>query len=402
MIAQLHSDAGMRVLAGRLHAGPDPDEVVARAAWSVVAEPGDGTAGALIAGMGPVQALVTAFGTSGDPRGEALAVESLGGDGGARMLADGRRRWQPRAEAGAVHRALSAASEAGASLVIPGDPSWPTALDDLGPHAPVLLWVRGDATHLVASPHASIVGARASTSYGDTVTADIAGDLAGAGVVVVSGGAYGIDGAAHRAALAVGGATVAFLAGGVDRSYPMGHHQLFERIVGAGAVVAEVPCGTAPTKWRFLSRNRLIAALGTATVVVEAGMRSGSLNTAGHASALGRPLGAVPGPITSAASAGCHRLLREYDARCVTSAAEVRELWGDASGITGAPRLRTDPEVTRLADAMSSRTPLAPDELARRSGMSVDHVRALLGTLELEGAVERRERGWVRRSGSSG
>ena len=137
------------------------------------------------------------------------------------------------------------------------------------------------------------------------------------GFTIVSGAAYGIDGMAHRAALASGGTTVAFLAGGVDRFYPLGHEALLGRIAEQGAVVAELPCGSAPTKWRFLQRNRLIAAATEATIVLEAGMRSGSLNTAGHAAALGRPLGAVPGPVTSPASAGCHRLLREYDAVCV-------------------------------------------------------------------------------------
>jgi len=240
-----------------------------------------------------------------------------------------------------------------------------------------------------------IVGARAATAYGEQVASEIAGDLAATGVAVVSGGAYGIDGSAHRAALGVGGKTVAFLAGGVDRAYPQGHRDLLQRIAATGAVVSEVPCGTAPTKWRFLSRNRLIAALGDATVVVEAGWRSGSLNTAGHAAALGRPLGAVPGPVTSPTSAGCHRLLREYDARCVTSAEEVRELWRpstDAASIVP----RDSPEQTRILDAMSVRSAWDADELARRSGIAPASVRALLGVLELEGSVERTERGWKR------
>ena len=131
---------------------------------------------------------------------------------------------------------------------------------------------------------------------------------------------------AHRSALAVGGTTMAFLAGGVDRFYPSGHDALLGRIIETGLVLAEAPCGYAPTKWRFLLRNRLIAASAQATVVMEAGWRSGSLNTANHAATLGRPLGVVPGPVTSASSAGCHRLLREYDAVCVTTASEMMEL----------------------------------------------------------------------------
>ncbi len=179
----------------------------------------------------------------------------------------------------AVRQALRSAFDVGAQLVVPGDANWPVSLDDLGPHAPNALWVRGHADLLVREPRVSMVGARAASSYGEHVAAELSGDLAARGAVVVSGGAYGIDGAVHRAALGVGGATVAFLAGGVDRAYPMGHQRLLQQIAVEGAVVSEPPCGAAPTKWRFLARNRLIAALGQATVVVEAGWRSGSLNS---------------------------------------------------------------------------------------------------------------------------
>jgi DNA processing protein len=247
----------------------------------------------------------------------------------------------------------------------------------------------------------AIVGARASSGYGEHVAAEISGDLAATGAVIVSGGAYGIDGAAHRAALGVQGATVAFLAGGVDRAYPAGHQQLLRQIVNQGAVVSELPCGAAPTKWRFLARNRLIAALGHATVVVEAGWRSGSLNTAGHAAALGRPLGAVPGPVTSATSAGCHRLLREYDALCVTSAAEVRELCGVSEAASVAQEA-ADPERIRLLDAMSARSRASVQELARRSGLAPDRVRALLGILQLEEEADHDDGGWRRHRRTGG
>ena len=213
---------------------------------------------------------------------------------------------------------------------------------------------------------------------------------------MVSGGAYGIDGAAHRAALGAGGATAAYLAGGVDRAYPIGHQQLFDRIRQAGAVLSEVPCGSAPTKWRFLARNRLIAAASMAPVVIQAGWRSGTLNTAGHAASLGRPLGAVPGPVTSAASAGCHRLLREFDAVCVTNAQDVRELWGETHASATAPSPGADHDRTRLLDAISTRTPREPADIARRSGLSVERVRSLLGLMTLEGAVGQRDGGWVR------
>ena len=279
--------------------------------------------------------------------------------------------------------------------MLPGDAEWPAAIDDLGDHAPAVLWVRGDPTHLVVPSRVSIVGARAATAYGDTVAAELAGDLAATGSVVVSGGAYGIDGSAHRAALGAGGGTIAFLAGGVDRAYPAGHQHLFDRIRESGALVSELPCGAAPTKFRFLSRNRLIAALADATVVVEAGWRSGSLNTAGHASSLGRPLGTVPGPITSAASAGCHRLMREYDAQCVTNAAEVRELMGTEAAEVPEPQQRTESDQTRLLDAMSTRTSRRPAELARVAGLSEERA---AGHPESGGTRRARQRSLARAS----
>ena len=218
--------------------------------------------------------------------------------------------------------------------------------------------------------------------------------------------AYGIDGAAHRAAITAGGTTIALLAGGADRPYPAGHSQLIERIAASGAVVSEVPCGSAPTKWRFLQRNRLIAALADATVVVEAGWRSGSLNTAGHAAALARPLGAVPGPVTSAASAGCHRLLREFDARCITGAEDVVELLGGVpqtlfDGVSTVADGRTD-EVTRVTDAMSLRAWRDTTDIARRSGSPPRRSRRSSDSSRLEGSVIRGEGGWRRARTDSG
>ncbi|GAB3633469.1 DNA-processing protein DprA [Microbacterium shaanxiense] len=387
MIDTLLADTEAFAAARLARPDDDPAQTLARVSWGVIAEPGDGVAGALIARLGAVDALRVALDDS------RFALSD-------RVIGEAQRRWRPRARQRDVVRSLQGAHEVGARLLLPGDPEWPEAIDDLGEHAPVLLWVRGDVGRLSMTERVSIVGARAASAYGESVASEFAGDLAASGTLVVSGGAYGIDGAAHRAALGVGGGTVAFLAGGVDRAYPAGHQQLFERIRSTGAMVSELPCGAAPTKWRFLARNRLIAALGMATVVVEAGWRSGSLNTAGHAAALGRPLGAVPGPVTSAASAGCHRLLREYDARCVTSTEEVRELLGiDATRAGGGGAARVDPDQTRLIDAMSTRTPRSAAELARIAGLSEDRVRALLGLLSLEERVRGDEAGWRLRTG---
>jgi DNA processing protein len=286
-------------------------------------------------------------------------------------------------------------------LLVPGDEQWPAAVDDLQRHAPAALWVRGDAALFgELERSAALVGSRAATGYGEHVAIELSSGLVDRGFAVVSGAAYGIDGAAHRAALASRGLTVAVLAGGLDRFYPSGHEQLITRIVERGIVVSEVPPGTAPTRWRFLQRNRIIAALSCATVVVEAGWRSGALNTASHAGTLGRPIGAVPGPVTSAASAGCHRLLRESTALCVTNADEVAELAGGA--VASRPRSDREPPDpdgarSRVLDTLSERSPRTVDRIAVLSGLALDRVRAELGMLELEGHALERPAGWVKR-----
>lgn len=377
----LSVQAAANAVHGVADAAADPRDALARAAWSCLAEPGDGMAGALIAARGAADALSAVLSN----RLPSLSDVEPG------ELAAARRRWAPRIAD--VAEPIAAARRAGARLVIPGDPLWPARLDDLGPHAPYCLWTLGDAASLSA-PTVAIVGARAATAYGEHVASELSAELAAQGVTVVSGGAYGIDGAAHRAALGVDGATVALMAGGVDRLYPAGHARLLERIILSGAVLSEVPCGSTPTKWRFLSRNRLIAALSDATIVVEAGWRSGSINTAHHAAALGRPLGVVPGPITSAASAGCHRLLREADAVCVTGTADVRELMGlPADGELFPPGEYTGAAV-RVLDALSVRVARPVVDVARRSGLAVEETTATLGVLELEGLATRHPEGW--------
>ncbi|WP_194411408.1 DNA-processing protein DprA [Microbacterium cremeum] len=369
-------------------APPSGDDAIverfATVVWSHLIEPGDSVAGRMIATLGAAEGL------------RAFLEDRRPADLTPKEFADARKRWTPRVSAQAIGDALRVARARGVSLVTRADPAWPAQVDDLGPHAPVCLWVRGRPSALQElRPSVAIVGARAATRYGDHVAMELAADLAGGGTPVVSGGAYGIDGAAHRAALTVGGLTVALLAGGADRAYPAGHTQLIDDIAQHGAVVSEVPCGSAPTKWRFLQRNRLIAAMTDATVVVEAGWRSGSLNTAGHAAALSRGLGAVPGPVTSAASAGSHRLLRECGAECITSAQDVRELLGVtvSSGASADNAPATD-DATRVRDALSTRAWRIPADVARRAGMALDEVEAILGLLRLEGAVERADGEW--------
>lgn len=225
-------------------------------------------------------------------------------------------------------------------VVTPSDAEWPVALDDLGTRAPFALWARGNADVLSSdlSDRITITGARAATGYGIYVTEELTGDLARAGRTVVAGGAYGIEGSVHRAALAAGGNTIAVLASGIDRAYPVGHADLIDRVAHHGLLISEVPPGYAPTRQRFVDRSRIMAAVSGATVIVEAGARSGTLHTANEANELGRAVGAVPGPVTSAASSGTNLLLQTGRARVVTSAADtLRMLVGDSVAEHTAP-----------------------------------------------------------------
>ena len=364
------------------------DELFARAIWAVVVEPGDSVAGALIAAVGPVAAAQLVI----DRAPAATLSDATRGEISAERASAGLTRWTERLRANDVMRSLESAARCGAVMLVPSDAPWPEGLVALGDSPPVLLWARGD-TALLRRQGVAIVGARAATGYGEHVAMEFAAGLCARDVVVISGGAYGIDGMAHRAALASGGATIAVLAGGIDRIYPSGHEALLTRVAEQGLLLSEVPCGTAPTKWRFLQRNRVIAALAAATVVVEAGRRSGSLNTAGLAIGMGRPVGIVPGPITSAASAGCHATLRTEPVECVTSVPEIMQLAFGADGVLDLPleveetaALHfVDPLHLRVMDALRPRRGQTPAEIARSVGEGSESIRAALGVLELEG-----------------
>ncbi|PJJ63592.1 DNA-processing protein DprA [Compostimonas suwonensis] len=379
-----------------------PEEVFARAAWTSIAEPGDAAAALLIDGLGAGAALeAIVSGRSATAIAEELASQThVDITAVTPAIGQGLERWRPRLVSAQVVRSLEQAARSGVFLALRGDESWPHGLDDLGPHAPLALWRRGAVGLGERARSIALVGARAASGYGEHVTMEAAAGLVDRGFVIVSGAAYGIDGMAHRAALASDGTTVAFLAGGLDRYYPSGHDALITRIAETGAVFSELPCGAPPTRWRFLQRNRIIAAASRATVVLEAGRRSGSLNTAGHAAALGRPLGSVPGPVTSATSAGCHRLIREFDAVCVTDAAEMAELVTGLLPEPPAARDRRSGEEQRVLDALSTRTARTADDLARRSGLSPSSVRATLGLLGIEGLIRERPDGWVSATGS--
>lgn len=294
----------------------------ARAALTRLFEPGDVVGRALVAKHGAHAALRIAIGARpARPFWDVTAEE----------LAEALSRWAPRIHDLAPEKDLAAIERLGGGFLVPGDEHWPTGLDDL-PDAPWGLWYRGNLSTGIPTPSrcAAVTGSRDSTSYGASVTGDIAYGLAQRGICVVAGLAYGIDAHAHRAALAGavgdGPATIAVLAGGLDRDYPSGNADLAASIRANGLTLSELPPGSAPTRHRFLQRNRIIAALAGVTCVVEARWRSGALNTAHHAETIARHVAAVPGSVHSANSAGCHRLLKDGGAVLVTDAAELTEL----------------------------------------------------------------------------
>jgi len=302
------------------------DERSARVALAATLEPDDAATGRLIAAVGAVETVRLAAGAGAFPK-KVDAVEA----------GLWRNKVAPRMDARTVTQALAEADRLGLRILTPGDDEWPTALNDLGDRAPTALWLRGAVSFLTAplNDRVTITGARAATSYGEHVAGELTSELTHAERIIVAGGAYGIDAAAHRAALATGGQTLAVMVGGLDRLYPSGNRELLERVGDLGLLASEMPPGATPTKWRFLARNRILGALSGATVVVEAGYRSGSLNLAARAAQLGRPVGAVPGPVTSVSSAGTHRLLREGIASLITDATDVTALLDPPAGVSG-------------------------------------------------------------------
>jgi DNA processing protein len=319
---------------------------------------------------------------------------------------------------------LRRAERCGARLVVPEDDEWPAlplhaltvAVADepedrakqsdrtLAPVPPLALWVRGpERLDALADRSVAIVGSRASSAYGEHVAAELGHQLGERGWTVVSGGAYGIDAAAHRGALAAEAPTLAVLACGVDRVYPAAHGALFGRIVETGLLVSEWAPGCAPLRHRFLVRNRLIAALTRGTVVVEAAARSGAQATARRARRLGRELLVVPGPVTSAMSVGCHELLRDSEAGAilVTSAAQIIEAVGSLGGdLADPPERPSSPRdglsdlASRVLDACPVRIGVSPERLAAIAGCDVLEVLRVLPALELADLVQWTGTGW--------
>jgi DNA processing protein len=395
-------------------------EAYARAALTYLAEPTDRWLGQLLRAHGAAATLDAI--KSGQP----LGIGGLAGNSAAQATGPGlprgrareavksaMERWRTRLPELPSPEQVLAFRESGIRLVCPGDPEWPGQLADLGDDEPYALWLRGSADlRFSCLRSVAIVGSRAATAYGSYVAAEFAASVAARGLAVVSGGAFGVDAAAHRGALGADGVTVAVLACGVDLAYPTAHAELFDAIAAQGVLVSEWPPGRHVSRLRFLVRNRVIAALATGTLVVEASQRSGAVNTARHARDLRRRLMAVPGPVTSDLSAGCHQVIREWAGTLVTSAVEVVEHLSPVGELLAAepgtvvqlasrrpaptvfPRDLLDLESAKVLDAMPRRGGIGTVRVAQRAGLAPAATVTLLGELATGGFVERCDDGW--------
>ena len=384
----------------------DEQVLAARLGLSWVREPGSKALYELVERMGPVDAWRSVItGRAGDEIAKVTSAR-LNGRDPARVLAGLRK----------------AAERLGVIILVPESPDWPSALDDLAAISvegdepierdtfpPQALWLRGALPlEATAGRSVAIVGSRASTEYGEHVASELAYRLARQGWAIISGGAYGIDAAAHRGAITAGGGTIATLASGVDRPYPAGNSGMFEEIAEAGLLISEWPPGSAPHRVRFLIRNRVIAALSRGTIMVEAAARSGARQTLRRARQLGRVAMAVPGPATSSMSVGCHEELRregEDRVRLVANADHVLEEIGMiGDGLAGVPQgpVRPIDLLTTLEKQIIDATPRGTGatalEIAATVSLPVTYVLATLPALELRGHVKRGKDGTYRLS----
>ncbi len=378
------------------------------ATWTGVVEPGDPAAGYLRAALGSVAALRWIYAPDAtDPR------HLEGGDQLPTNVPwkECHARWNLRANTFDLKSALGTLERLGGYVLVPTDPRWPVQLEDLAPTAPAALWVTGDGdAKNLGETSVALVGARACTAYGRRLTEQLSYELAERQIAVISGGAYGIDAAAHHGAIAAAGpsqqrlSTVAVLCGGLGNPYPSGNRELFNQIRHSGLLISEVPPHWRPARWRFLERNRIIAALADMTVVVEAGVRSGAAATAGRAADLGRDVGAAPGPVTSAVSAGCHRLIQQ-GAQLVTSVDDILLSLGQLGTATtalgdGQDHERSGPSLNPMLqlvfDALPKAQSAPTESVARVAGLSTGEAGSSLLELQLRGLVTVGEGRWSR------
>ena len=358
-------------------ASTDFKTVKALIAWNSIVEPGDRVASQLINEHGPIDALQI----FDNPKSFGEEYQSA------------LERWSSRYSPTLSDQKIEQAQKNDLRLIVPTDELWPDNFKDLGLHAPLVLWYRGSPEHFSKlGKSVGVVGSRNATHYGQRVTSDVVRVLIDEGAAVVSGGALGIDAVAHRAALGFGGLTVCFMAGSLDNPYPSANFELFEQIAHKGLVLSEMSPGSKPTRWRFLQRNRLIAALGQALVVTEAGWRSGSINSVNHALELGRDVFAIPGQITSPASAGCNRLIRDGQAQLLLDADELPSELGWRGqkefdlNLLGTLELRTMDALTFRETALES--------LQAQSGLALHELKIALGSLKMMGLAKLGPEGW--------
>jgi DNA processing protein len=312
-------------------------------------------------------------------------------------LARAYERWGPRYQTGLLEKLVKDAIRSDMQLMLPSDSLWPERLNDLGAYSPTLLWYRGHIDSFEKLDRTlGVIGSRVVSGYGQKITAEVSALAVNEGATVISGGALGVDAIAHRVALSQAGLTLGLMAGSLDNLYPAGNWQLFDEIGSRGLLLSEMAPGSKPTRWRFLQRNRLIAALSDAVVVTEAGWRSGSINTVNHANELGRRVFAVPGPITSPTSAGCNRIIRDHSAEILV---EVNDLPVEIGWRS------SDPEnleilgnlEKRLLDSMTNTANDLPT-LAKDSGLSVFEAQMAIGGLQLADLVQQQgSLGWKRK-----
>lgn len=353
-------------------------ELLARIAWNYLVEPGDRLAGLLIEALGPEAAMAKLIDRSTSAVGELSQEE----------LQNAFERWSPRLVPGRASELLRESSRRGVFPISPEDTLWPQAFDDLGSHRPIMLWVMGARENLMKLSSAiSVVGSRTLTQYGNWSTTEIASQLTDLGIATVSGGALGVDSVVHRSTLRFQGTTAAVMAGGLFNLYPAGNHELFEQIIQKGLLLSEMTPDAKPTRWRFLQRNRLIAALGQSVIVTEAGYRSGSINTVNHALELNRCVYALPGPVNSPNSAGCNRLIAEGKAEIIADLDNLPALLGLET-----EKMPTQPTLgqleLRLLDALTNRFQ-TESQLAALAGFNQAEMKLAVGGLELLGLVKR-------------
>ena len=396
----------------------EPDIRRARAGLTQVIEPADALGVIAAKAWGPIQLLDIIEGTAPTQQQWNALVGEYAQDGHfaktiRNNLGTAIQRWRRKSNYLKPDQALRYIHNMGGTLLIPEDPDWPAALADLASTEPLGLWSLGDAAVPPVEQIVALVGSREATSYGDQTTRMFAQEARKTGLTVLSGGAYGIDAQAHHQALETSGqniATIAVLAGGLDRLYPAGNMDLLRKIAHVGLLLSEMPPGMRPNRYRFLNRNRLIAALAHTTIVVEARYRSGALNTANHAHDLGRTVGAVPGPITVPSSAGCHRLIKETPTLLMDDATDLRRLYEPltaekhASHERGHQRsfdlLSTEEMLVFEALPVQARTTI--QHLCEITGLAVPHITGILTKLSRHALAEQDERGWRKAQDTKG